>query len=105
MYDYDFKKNNESIIKELTNVNIKFDNAYYQVNFVLTDKNLLAFYDTNRGNLTWGSGTHPLPELCVLFSIPISNIKYEIEDDNLYLIVDNKKINCYSFDIEEFLNK
>lgn len=105
MYNYDFKMNNESMIKELTNVNIKIDDTYYQVNFVLTERNLLAFYDINRGNPVWGRGTHTLPELCVLFSIPISNIKYEIEDNNLYLIVDNKKINCYSFDLEGFLDK
>lgn len=105
MYNYDFKKDNESIIKEQTNVNIKTDGAYYQVNFVLTERNLIAFYDINRGNPVWGRGTHTLPELYVLFSIPINNIIYEIEDNDLYLIVDNKKVNCYSFDLENFLNE
>ena len=49
MYNYDFKKENESIIKEKVNVNIKFNNTYYKTNFILTEKNLLIFYDiTNR---------------------------------------------------------
>lgn len=103
MYNYDFKKNNESIVKEVVNVNIKINNSYYQTNFILTEKNLLVFYDINKGNPVWGTGTHSLPELYILFSVPINNLKYEIEENNLYIIIDNQKVNCYSFDLETFL--
>ena len=103
MYNYEFEKNNESIVKEATNVNVKVDNKYYQTNFVLTEKNLLIFYDANMGNPVWGMGTHPLPELYLLFSIPKNDVKIEKIENNLYIIVDNKKINCYSFDLEYFL--
>lgn len=103
MYNYDFKKNNESIVKEAVNVNIKIADNYYQTNFVLTEKNLLVFYDINKGNPIWGAGTHTLPELYLLFSVPINKVKYEIKEDNLYIIIDKQKINCYSFDLAKFL--
>lgn len=103
MYNYDFKKTNETIIKEETNINIKINNNYYQTNFVLTENNLLVFYDLNRGNPIWGAGTYTPPNLDLLFSVPKKNIVYEIKDNNLYLIVNKEKINCYDFDLEEFL--
>lgn len=50
MYNYDFKKTHESILKEVRDVNVKIDKEYFQTVFVLTEKNLLVFYDINRGN-------------------------------------------------------
>ena len=103
MYNYNFKNENESIVKEKVNVNIKINDTYYKTNFVLTEKNLLVFYDINKGNPIWGTAAMPLPELHILFSIPIKNIKYEIREDNMYIILDNQEINCYDFNLEEFL--
>ena len=103
MYNYDFKKTHESILKEARDVNVKVDMEYFQTIFVLTEKNLLVFYDINRGNPIWGVGTYVPPSLDLLFSVPRSNVVYEIIDNNLYLIVDNQKINCYDFDLEGFL--
>ncbi len=105
MYNYDFKSNNESVVKEAVNINIKVNNDYYQTNFILTEKNLLVFYDFNRGNPIWGMGTHTLPELILLFKIPINDVKYEKKDNNLYILIDNQKINCYNFDLKQFLKK
>ena len=103
MYKKKKKKTHESILKEARDVNVKVDKEYFQTIFVLTEKNLLVFYDINRGNPIWGAGTYTPPDLDLLFSVPRSNVVYELEDDNLYLIVDNQKINCYDFDLEEFL--
>ena len=103
MYNYDFKNENESIVKEKVNVNIKINDTYYKTNFVLTEKNLLVFYDITNGDPIWGTATTPLPELHILFSIPINNIKYEIKEDNLYILLNNQEINCYDFNLEEFL--
>ena len=103
MYNYDFKKTHESILKEARDVNIKIGNKYFQTRFVLTEKNLLIFYDINRGNPIWGVGTYIPPELELLFSVPKEKVKYVIEDGNLYIIVDKQKINCYDFDLEGFL--
>lgn len=103
MYNYDFKKTHESIIKEARDVNIKIGKEYLQTNFVLTEKKLLVFYDVNMGNPIWGAGTYTPPSLDLLFSVPRDNVVYEIIDNNLYLIVGKQKINCYDFDLEEFL--
>ena len=103
MYNYDFKKTHESILKEARDVNVKVDKEYFQTTFVLTEKNLLVFYDINRGNPIWGVGTYIPPSLDLLFSVPRNNVVYEIIDNNLYLIVNNQKNNCYDFDLEEFL--
>ena len=64
-----------------------------QTIFVLTEKNLLVFYDINRGNPIWGAGTYVPPDLDLLFSVPRNKVVYEVIDNNLYLIVDNEKIN------------
>lgn len=103
MYNYDFKKTHESILKEAIDVNIKIGKEYLQTRFVLTENNLLVFYDLNRGNPIWGAGTYTLPNLYLLFSVPKKNIVYKIEDNNLYLIVNKEKINCYDFDLKKFL--
>lgn len=103
MYNYDFKKDNESIVREAKNINIKMNGNYYQTSFVLTAKNLLVFHDINNGDPIWGVGTYTLPELYLLFSVPLTKIKYEIKENNLYIIIDNQKINCYDFDLENFL--
>ena len=103
MYNYDFKKTHESILKEVRDVNIKIGKEYLQTRFVLTENNLLVFYDLNRGNPIWGAGTYTPPNLDLLFCIPKKNIVYEIEDNNLYLIVNKEKINCYDFDLKKFL--
>ena len=66
-------------------------------------KILLLFYDINRGNPIWGAGTYTPPILELLFSVPKEKVEYVIEDGNLYIIVDKQKINCYDFDLEEFL--
>ena len=68
-----------------------------------SEKNLLVFYDINRGNPIWGAGTYVPPDLDLLFSVPRNKVVYEVIDNNLYLIVDNEKINCYDFNLEGFL--
>lgn len=105
MYNYDFKTNNESIVKESIDINIKIDNDYYQTNFILTEKNLLVFYDINRGNPIWGCGTHAIPELYLLFKMPINDIKYEKKGSSSYILINCKKIKCYNFDLKKFLEK
>lgn len=105
MYDYNFKENEESILKKATGINVMVDGNYYQTNFVLTEKNLLIFYDVNKGNPIWGVGTNPLPELYVLKSIPVDKANYELVDGNCYLVDEDTNINCYDFDLKTFLSK
>lgn len=103
MYNYNFKGNNESLIKEAVNINIKINKNYYQSNFVLTENNLLIFLDSNQGNALKGRGVQFLPKYDLLFKISLKELKYNIESDNLIISVNDEKINCYDFDIEEFL--
>ncbi len=42
MYNYDFLKTQESILKEARDVNIKIGNEYFQTRFVLTEKNFIS---------------------------------------------------------------
>lgn len=104
MYNYNFKENDETLLKEKENIAIKIKDNHYQTNFVLTEKNLLAFYDINKGEPIWGMGTVPLKELYLLFKIPLDDLKYTREEDMLYIVNDNEKITCYNFDLENFLN-
>ena len=48
MYNYPFKDNNEHVLNEATNINIKCLNKQMLVNILLTNKNVLIFYDTER---------------------------------------------------------
>ena len=91
-------------VPPMISVITKINDTYYKTNFVLTEKNLLVFYDITNGDPVWGTAAMPLPELYILFSIPIKNIKYEIREDNLYIILDKQEINCYDFNLDEFLN-
>ncbi len=102
MYHYNFKENEESLIKEATNVNVKIEKEYYQVNFVLTEKNLLVFYDRNRGSALRGRGVQVLPDYELLFQISLKELTYNVEDQNFILLINNEKVNCYDFNLEEF---
>lgn len=103
MYNYKFY--NEEIINKAENINIKINNNYYITNFILTDKKLLVFQDINRGKIIWGSGTQNLPNYELLFEIPLSELNYYIKSDNLIIFINNIEVNCYDFDMDEFLKK
>ncbi len=103
MYHYAFLEKAESLVKEATNRNIKVNQAYYQANFVLTEKNLLIFYDINRGNVLRGRGVQVLPDYELLFQIPLQELTYQIEEGNLLLLINGIKVNCYDFDLEGFV--
>lgn len=104
MYNYNFNDTNESIISIEKNVNIKIGQNYYFVDFVLTDVNVLIFYDVNCNNILKSRLVQNIPQLELLFKIKIEELKYEINNDNFVLIVDNDKINCYDFDVSKFIN-
>ena len=48
MYNYDFLKDKEHAINEKEQVLVSFGNKKLLVNIMLTDKNLLFFYDTEK---------------------------------------------------------
>ena len=98
MYDYDFKK--ETVIKEATNVNLKFIDRYFLASILLTDKNILIFFDSNKDNVLKGSGVQIMPEYTLLAKIPLKNLTYQTKDEQI-TIGDNLTI--YNFDLNNFL--
>ncbi len=105
MYNYDFKKENESILKEIININTKIGNKYYITNLILTEKNLLIFYDMKNEDYKLGVGINPFPNFYLLFSIPLKDLNYEIKENDTYIKTNNQEINFYDLKLEEFLNK
>lgn len=104
MYNYNFKENNELLIKEEKNVNVKIKKNYYMTNFVLTEKHLLIFYDSNHNNALSSRLVQIMPQFELLLKIELNNIKYETNEDNFILIVNDERINCYDFDVCKFAN-
>lgn len=104
MYNYNFNDSNESIICIEKNVNIKIGQNYYFVDFVLTNVNVLIFYDINCNDILKSRLVQNIPQFELFFKIKIEELKHEINNDNFVLIVDNDKINCYDFDVSKFIN-
>lgn len=98
MYDYDFKK--ETVIKEATNVNLKFIDRYFLASILLTDKNILIFFDSNKDNVLKGSGVQVMPEYVLLTKLPLKDLTYQTKDEQI-TISDNLTI--YNFDLNNFL--
>lgn len=98
MYDYDFKK--ETVIKEATNVNLKFIDRYFLASILLTDKNILIFFDSNKDNVLKGSGVQVMPEYVLLTKLPLKDLTYQTKDEQI-TIGDNLTI--YNFDLNNFL--
>ena len=82
MYNYTFKENNEHVLNEAADVNIKFEKRNMLVNILLTNKNVLVFYDTERDNALKTRGMQVMPEFEVLFKVDLSNMDYTINDED-----------------------
>ena len=75
MYNYPFKDNNEHVLNEATNINIKCLNKQMLVNILLTNKNVLIFYDTERDSALKTSTAQIYPQYEVMLSIDLWIIK------------------------------
>lgn len=94
MYNYDFKK--EKVIYEKHNVFAEINNKELFVNIVVTDKNLLLFYNTESDFVTMKSrGIFVTPSYELLFKLDLENISYEVGDHNTY--INNDEIILYDF--------
>ena len=69
MYNYAFKENDEHVLNEAADVNIKFDKRNMLVNILLTNKNVLVFYDTERDSALKTGGMQVMPEFEILFKV------------------------------------
>ena len=105
MYNYTFKENDEHVLNEAADVNIKFTNRNMLVNILLTNKNVLVFYDTERDNAMKAGGMQVVPQFEVLFKIDLGNMDYNIVDEDTIINIDNNVVNLYNFNLKDFIEK
>lgn len=105
MYNYTFKENDEHVLNEAADVNIKFTNRNMLVNILLTNKNILVFYDTERDNVMKAGGMQVVPQFEVLFKIDLGNMDYNIVDEDTIINIDNNVVNLYNFNLKDFIEK
>ena len=75
------------------------------VNILLTNKNVLVFYDTERDNPMKSGGMQIMPQFEVLFKIDLSNMNYKIEDEDTIININNNKVTLYNFNLKNFIEK
>lgn len=105
MYNYTFKENNEHVLNEAADVNIKFEKRNMLVNILLTNKNILVFYDTERDSALKTRGMQVMPEFEVLFKVDLSNMDYTINDEDTILHMNGGSVTMYNFNIKDFIEK
>ena len=92
MYNYAFKENDEYVLNEAADVNIKFDKRNMLVNILLTNKNVLVFYDTERDSALKTGGMQVMPEFEILFKVGLDNMDYIIKDEDTIFSIYNLHI-------------
>lgn len=97
MYIYPFKENDEIIFNEREEVLIRLENKKLKVNILLSNKNILVFYNTDF-NL---DNKHITSNYKLIYKIDLSNMEYEIKNKNSYFR--NIDVIFYDFDIEDFI--
>lgn len=97
MYIYPFKENDEIIFNEREEVLVSLENKKLKVNILLSNKNILVFYNTDF-NL---NNKHITSNYKLIYKLDLGNMEYEIKNGNTYF----KKIDVifYDFDIEDFI--
>lgn len=105
MYYYPFKENEEHVLNETENVNIKFANRNILVNILLTNKNVLVFYDTDKDNAMKAGGTQIMPQYEIVFKIDLGNMDYKINEEDTVVNVDGKEVILYNFNLKNFIEK
>ncbi len=99
MYNYDF--DNEKVTYEKVNCVAEINQREIFTNILVTDRNLLLFYNPNRGTLNERTmGVILSPEYELLRKINLEDIKYSCEDNNTY--IDNDIV-IYDFDLSKVL--
>lgn len=105
MYNYAFKENDEHVLNEAADVNIKFDKKNMLVNILLTNKNVLVFYDTERDSALKTGGMQVMPEFEILFKVGLDNMDYIIKDEDTILNMNGGSVTMYNFNIKDFIEK
>lgn len=97
MYNYDFQ--NESVVSERQNVFAEIKEKELFVNVLVTDKNLLIFYNIENDIATLKSrGVFVAPNYELLIKFDLKSIRYSCEDNNTYI---NDDVVLYDFVLKE----
>lgn len=103
MYNYDFLKDKEHAINEKEQVLVSFGNQKLLVNIMLTDKNLLFFYDTEKDSPLKCSRISVVPQYEVLLKLSLDNLDYYIMDNFTEINFKGDVISIYNFNLDDFI--
>ena len=103
MYSYDFLKDKEHAINEKEQVLVSFRNQKLLVNIMLTDKNLLFFYDTEKDSPLKCSRISVVPQYEVLLKLSLDNLDYHIIDNFTEINFKGDVISIYNFNLDDFI--
>lgn len=103
MYNYDFLKDKEHAINEKEQVLVSFGNQKLLVNIMLTDKNLLFFYDTEKDSPLKCSKMSVVPQYEVLLKLSLDNLDYHIIDNFTEINFKSDVISIYNFNLDDFI--
>lgn len=103
MYNYDFLKDKEHAINEKEQVLVSFGNQKLLVNIMLTDKNLLFFYDTEKDSPLKCSRISVVPQYEVLLKLSLDNLDYHIMDNFTAINFKGDVISIYNFNLDDFI--
>lgn len=103
MYNYDFLKDKEHAINEKEQVLVSFGNKKLLVNIMLTDKNLLFFYDTEKDSPLKCSRMSVVPHYEVLLKLSLDNLDYHIMDNFTEINFKGDVLLIYNFNLDDFI--
>mgnify|MGYP000653696526 FL=1 len=103
MYNYDFLKDKEHAINEKEQVLVCFGNKKLLVNIMLTDKNLLFFYDTEKDSSLKSSRMGVVSQYEVLLKLSLDNLDYHIMDNFTEINFKGDVILIYNFNLDDFI--
>lgn len=92
MYNYDFK--DEKVVYECNNCFAEIKGKELFVNVLVTDKNVLLFYNKDQDFVAMKSkGVFVTPSNDLIMSISLDNIDYQIDENNT--LINNGEIILY----------
>lgn len=103
MYNYDFLKDNEHAINEKEQVLVSFGSRKLLVNIMLTDKNLLFFFDTEKDSPLKCSRMNVVPQYEVILKLSLDNLDYHVMDNFTEINFNDDIISIYDFNLDEFI--
>ena len=103
MYNYNFKENQEKVVKEIPECYVESNNEVKKICLLITNKNILFFHNMNEGNVLNSRGMYMPPEYILIYKIPISGINYKSSSDKTIINYLHKEIIIYDFDLKTVL--